>query len=250
VILLLKETFKTKKTFSPKFTQSLLCLVLLVVLFGNFVNTTYDGLVRPTQKASQGNTINYYYDPEVEFLELDHSINGSRFWNLYGPDRSGVYGGAQGIGGLECTYNETSGTTYDHVKNFFGDTVGIYTDKAANLYDSVLGGYGPMPGSSVNGNLQSQWRGHYLDPTGFISMGARYYDPQSGRFISPDPLGHGASMSLYDYCNGDPVNALDPDGRCAEWANNNNVGTRINGAASGWLGCFRCCRSLYSSWWH
>ena len=38
------------------------------------------------------------------------------------------------------------------------------------------------------------------------------------------------------YCNGDPVNGLDPDGRCVEWANNNNVGTRINGAAQGGLG--------------
>ena len=55
-------------------------------------------------------------------------------------------------------------------------------------------------------------------------MGARYYDPVEGRFISADPLGHGASMSLYDYCNGDPVNGLDPDGRCkqgysAGWSN-------------------------------
>ena len=35
-----------------------------------------------------------------------------------------------------------------------------------------------------------------------------------GRFLSPDPLGHAASMSLYDYCAGDPVNGLDPTGRC------------------------------------
>ena len=36
-----------------------------------------------------------------------------------------------------------------------------------------------------------------------------------GRFISPDPLGHAASMSLYDYANGDPVNFVDPTGRRA-----------------------------------
>lgn len=32
-------------------------------------------------------------------------------------------------------------------------------------------------------------------------------------FISPDPEGHVASMDLYSYCNGDPVNGYDPDGR-------------------------------------
>jgi hypothetical protein len=31
--------------------------------------------------------------------------------------------------------------------------------------------------------------------------------------LSPDPLGHAASMSLYDLCNGDPLNRFDPDGR-------------------------------------
>jgi hypothetical protein len=32
-------------------------------------------------------------------------------------------------------------------------------------------------------------------------------------FISPDPAGHSASMDLYSFCNGDPVNNFDPDGR-------------------------------------
>ena len=40
-----------------------------------------------------------------------------------------------------------------------------------------------------------------------------YYDPTIGRFLSPDPLGHEASMDLYSYANGDPINECDPDGR-------------------------------------
>jgi hypothetical protein len=44
-------------------------------------------------------------------------------------------------------------------------------------------------------------------------MGARYYDPQAGHFLSPDPLGHAASPDLYSAFNGDPVNNFDPDGR-------------------------------------
>jgi RHS repeat-associated protein len=57
------------------------------------------------------------------------------------------------------------------------------------------------------------WRSRRIDPTGFYNLGARYYEPTTGRFLSPDPLGHGASMSLYDFCNGDPVNYFDPNGK-------------------------------------
>ncbi|PJF20362.1 MAG: hypothetical protein CUN56_16555, partial [Phototrophicales bacterium] len=57
------------------------------------------------------------------------------------------------------------------------------------------------------------WRGYRVDQSGLIAMGARYYDYESGRFISPDPLGHEECMDLYSYANGDPVNFLDPTGR-------------------------------------
>jgi RHS repeat-associated protein len=180
-------------------------------------NTTYDGLGRRIQTTFKGSTVSYYYDPEVEFLELGHSLNGNRTWNLFGPDRSGTYGGAQGIGGLEAEYDQNSGSTHGVVNNYFGDTLGLVGSAGFAPYKSVLGSYGAMPGSQeVNSNLQPQWRGHYLDWTGFYSMGARYYEPKSGRFLSADPLGHDSSLSLYDYCGGDPVNGLDPDGRCVE----------------------------------
>jgi RHS repeat-associated protein len=32
-----------------------------------------------------------------------------------------------------------------------------------------------------------RYTGAYLDPTGLYKMGARYYDPQAGRFTQPDP---------------------------------------------------------------
>ncbi|MBX9742720.1 MAG: RHS repeat-associated core domain-containing protein [Chthoniobacterales bacterium] len=135
---------------------------------------------------------------------------------MFGPDRSGIYGGAQGIGGMETTYAENGQATYGILKNFFGDHLGNLNTLGLYAWSEVLGGYGAMPGFSVNTDLVPQWRGHYLDWTGFYYMGARYYDPESGRFLSADPLGHDASLSLYDYCDGDPVNGLDPDGRCVE----------------------------------
>ena len=187
--------------------------------------TTYDGLGRRLQTSycdATGNqmtsgalTINYYYDPEVEFLELGRDYFG-RTWNLYGPDRSGLYGGAQGVGGLEATTAEGHDEVHGIVNNVFGDIMGITTNGVFNPWGNILGGYGAMLGSSVNTDLVPQWRSHYLDWTGFYYMGTRYYEPKSGRFLSPDPLGHDASLSLYDYCDGDPVNGLDPDGRCVE----------------------------------
>jgi uncharacterized protein RhaS with RHS repeats len=49
-----------------------------------------------------------------------------------------------------------------------------------------------------------------LDPTGLYKMGHRYYDPQLGRFIQPDPSGQEANPYLY--AEGGPVNRIDPNG--------------------------------------
>lgn len=48
--------------------------------------------------------------------------------------------------------------------------------------------------------------------TGLTLMGVRLYNPQSGRFLSVDPL-YGGNANLYDYCTADPVNCYDLDGR-------------------------------------
>jgi RHS repeat-associated protein len=44
---------------------------------------------------------------------------------------------------------------------------------------------------------------------GLILVGARYYDPAVGRFITRDT---DLSQFAFVYCNGDPVNYLDPSG--------------------------------------
>jgi RHS repeat-associated protein len=56
--------------------------------------------------------------------------------------------------------------------------------------------------------------GQYADlETGLHYNLARYYEPRSGTFLSPDPAGLDAgSLDLYAYANGDPLNFFDPDG--------------------------------------
>jgi len=47
---------------------------------------------------------------------------------------------------------------------------------------------------------------------GVILMGVRLYSPALGRFLQVDPV-VGGSATAYDYCNADPANCVDLDGR-------------------------------------
>jgi hypothetical protein len=94
----------------------------------------YDGLGRRllTKENAVGSrevvTTASSYDPEVEFLEISVTKGTVTNWKIHGPDLNGVYGGLQGIGGLECVYAAGLSTgvisdNYGHVvANNTGDT--------------------------------------------------------------------------------------------------------------------------------
>jgi RHS repeat-associated protein len=199
-------------------------------------NAVYDGLGRRLQTSQTPGTggipfiVQSSYDPDVEFLELavKAGLQGgstTNYWKLYGPDISGHYGGMQGTGGLEAVYNATSSNTTTILSDTYGHTEATVNGTNLIWNTSVSDGYGALPGSAAPTALSSSnsltnsgvlaWRGHTVDPSGLYYLGARYYAPDSGTFISPDPLGHASSMDLYQFCNGDPVNRFDADGRCA-----------------------------------
>ncbi|WP_370290095.1 RHS repeat-associated core domain-containing protein [Pseudomonas inefficax] len=75
--------------------------------------------------------------------------------------------------------------------------------------------YGVMAAAAVPGLA---FCGEYRDPlTGGYPLGNghRVYSPSLGRFIGPDalsPFGKGG-LNAYAYCQGDPVNFVDPSGR-------------------------------------
>ena len=55
-----------------------------------------------------------------------------------------------------------------------------------------------------------------LDRTGLVHMGGRLYDPQLGRFLSPDPYvadpTMGQDWNAYSYVANSPMSYLDPTG--------------------------------------
>ena len=145
-------------------------------------------------------------------------------WKVYGPDLNGKYGGLQGTGGLEAVILDADGTTTGVINDQFGNGVATVTgtgSSASVTWNTTrVGAYGPLPGIQAQTltdvtqvAASTAWRSRRMDPTGFYWLGARYYEPTSGRFLSADPMGQAASPSLYDYAGGDPVNSFDPDGR-------------------------------------
>jgi len=64
------------------------------------------------------------------------------------------------------------------------------------------------------------------EETGLYYYGARYMDPRTSVWISVDPLAEKyAGISSYVYCNNNPVNMIDPDGRAGHAVINQDTRT-------------------------
>jgi RHS repeat-associated protein len=205
-----------------------------------------------------------FHDPLVEFLEIAVETrvitlgtsgptevvqSRTRAWKVHGPDANGAYGGLQGIGGLEAVYEERAVGTVAQapswtgvIDDYYGHIIATVAGEVVNettlrYHETKAIGYGPAPDSPVHylseGASLTQstaWRGKRQDITGYYYLGARYYEPSSARFLSTDPMGHGASMSLYDYAGGDPINFVDPTGRLQTSMRTQSVGERFGEA--------------------
>jgi len=74
-----------------------------------------------------------------------------------------------------------------------------------------FGGADVNPNSSVVNNFR--FPGQYYDnETGLHYNYFRYYDPATGRYLTPDPIGLVGGINLWIYANGNPINAIDPWG--------------------------------------
>ena len=52
----------------------------------------------------------------------------------------------------------------------------------------------------------------YSAATGLVNFRARWYDPETGRWLSKDPIRIMGGLNQYEFCNGQPHQRRDPDG--------------------------------------
>jgi RHS repeat-associated protein len=82
--------------------------------------------------------------------------------------------------------------------------------------------------------------GYQEDSSGLKLLGHRYYDPTTGRFLSRDRAKDGRNW--YVYCDGNPLNAIDPWGLAkiyVAWRKVPAVDDAIGAGVGGMLGGFR-----------
>ena len=118
---------------------------------------------------------------------------------------------------------EINGTPYYYVRNLQGDVTKIIDGSGNVVVQYAYDSWGKI--LSVSGSLAStvgaknpiRYRGYYYDTESELYyLNSRYYDPETGRFISPDAVAEGGN--LYTYCANDPVNRSDDSGYLsAKW---------------------------------
>lgn len=103
----------------------------------------------------------------------------------------------------------SGGASQYYLTDVQGSVIGLVDASGKRTATYSYGPYGEARTTSGT-NQPYRYTGTYLDPSGLYKMGARYYDPQLGRFTQPDPSGK--ESNPYAYAAGDPVNRIDPSG--------------------------------------
>jgi RHS repeat-associated protein len=188
---------------------------------GRRMSTTTTFITNGVVQTNFTRTIGQYFDPQVQFLEVAETDGGVTTLKFYGPNVNGVYGGMQGVGGLEAVVNGPRAAS-PVINDIRGNALATYslTQGSVTWFSSrvtaygAVPGYAPLPlGDGAKIVAASAWRGKWADITGLVWLGGRYYDPTAGRWLSFDPSWNESDPNGFTFCGGEPVNGFDPDGR-------------------------------------
>jgi RHS repeat-associated protein len=164
----------------------------------------YDALGQRVAKTVNGVTTWYVYDRGQRTLDVAAStktMTAEYAWD--GPND--LYGMRTPARTMIAINDANTGSVFGLVDAVGGAVVKDY-------YDSeylVAWGSAPDTGLEVPFRMGGQ---EYDREDSLYHLGARYYSPLLGRFLSEDPAGIAGGLNLYAYAGNDPVDAEDPSG--------------------------------------
>ncbi|MHB8637415.1 MAG: RHS repeat-associated core domain-containing protein [Fimbriimonadaceae bacterium] len=149
----------------------------------------------PSDLSTTDPTVFYVWGPTGPAMEFD--LSGDSKTLLYDPQGSCI----MSFGGYALA--QTQG-----FNPVFWDGYGspVFEKSAYDNYSLSLGGY----------TQPLQYKGQFGCLTDYASgldyCIHRYYDPQTGRWLSRDPAGLEGGVNAYEYCGDNPVMGADPSG--------------------------------------
>ena len=165
----------------------------------------YDVFGQRNKKTAGGETTNYIYE------------NGKLLRQITGSEVMTFIYGSEGIIGFKLGTSK-----YLYRKNVFGDVEEIYSAEGMLVGKYSYTAFGECEiETDVNGIATKnpfRYRGYYYDvETGLYYLKTRYYDPETGRFITIDDISYLApdtinGLNLYAYCGNNPVMRTDENG--------------------------------------
>ncbi len=157
----------------------------------------YDANGLRTKKTVNGEETRYVWDGDQIVLELDKDHNVKKRY-VGGARPIYMDGGA----GTERSY---------YVYNSRGDVMQLLDETGRVIKAYEYDAFGNEVEPDRKDENPFRFAGEYYDgETETVYLRARYYAPVQGRFISEDPIMDGTNW--YSYCEGDPVNRIDPSG--------------------------------------
>ncbi|MFD3519912.1 RHS repeat-associated core domain-containing protein [Streptomyces sp. NPDC058653] len=132
---------------------------------------------------------------------------------LVEQDGAGAAKATVATSGLDEYLTRTeNGATQVYLTDALGTVVGLANADGTVATSYTYDPYGQPTASGATSTNPYTFTGRESDGTGLLYYRNRYYDPESGRFISQDPIGYAGRTNLYQYALSSPTTYTDPTG--------------------------------------
>jgi RHS repeat-associated protein len=180
----------------------------------------FENRMQSVTLPGSGGTVSFKYDPFGHRIYKSSSAGTS----IFAYDGENLIEETSSSGTAVARYSQTqnideplavlrSGATSYYHEDALGSVTSLSNSAGALAQSYTYDSFGKQTASSGSLTNPFQHTARELDAeTGLYYYRARYYDPNTGRFLNEDPTGFRGGINLYGCVGNDPINKTDPDG--------------------------------------
>lgn len=178
---------------------------------GKLTTFEYDALGRRTAKISRDTTYRYVWDGNVILHEWSYALTdrpkltvnekGILAYDRKEPVTDNLVTWIYGQDSFTPCGKLVQGNTYSIISDYLGTPTHAFDERGKKVWECELDIYGKV--RKITGDtyfVPFRYQGQYEDKeTGLYYNMFRYYDPESGTYISQDPISLNGGFKLYSY---------------------------------------------------